>query len=260
MKYEIDGEKTIEKYLINIGIITIYYLDGSIENVEYTKENEMAILDEMIRQAKKLMEQEGDLRKESSKYFSLANSAKFNSDIARSFAVVSAPFIAISASGKSIVGISITSLIFLLSSVITFKSLHNSIKYSELEYDLERKLNYITDLETYFEIKEKYEELIANGDEELAKFPFLTINTFDELCKDDTYFEIFSYVKNVMLDEEWEESHKRYYADDEETEMLVNAREVPSISTYNTLDDYHYEHKPKVLSKVLINPFKDLDI
>ena len=259
MKYEIDGEKTIEKYLINIGIITIYYLDGSIENVEYTKENEMAILDEMIRQAKKLMEQEGNLRKESLKYFHIANKAEFNSGVARAFTVVSAPFIAISASSKSIVGISITSLIFLLSSVITFKSLHKSIKYDKLEHTLNHKLNYISDLETYFEIKEKYEELIANGDEELKKLPPLTINTFDELCKDDTYFEIFSYIKDVMLDEEWKESHKRYYAEDEENEMLVNAREVPPISTYNTLDDYHYEQKPKVLSKVLVNPFKDLE-
>lgn len=258
MKYAIDND-TIEKYIINNGLITVYYLNGNIENLEYTKENEMALLDKMIRQAKKLMEQEGNLRKERSKYFSLANSAEFNSAVARAFAVVSVPFIAISANSKSIVGISITSLIFLLSSVITFKSLHNNIKYSESEYDLERKLNYISDLETYFEIKEKYEELIANDDEELKKLPSLTINTFDELCKDDTYFEIFSYVNDVMLDEEWEENHKKYYAADEKTEMLVNAREVPSISTYNTLDDYHYEHKPKVLSKVLVNPFKDLE-
>ena len=227
MKHKINGENAIEKYLINVGIITIYYVDGSTINVEYTREREMAILNRMIMQAKKLICQIEHIKEERKKYFNLATST-----------------------------------------FPMFKGRTKKREYEKLVRALELKLLYIYDLETYFEIKDKYEELFTSGDEYLHEFPPLTINTYDELCEDDTYFGIYSYVKNIMLDEEWKEDHKKYWSNEEwerywgyeeKDEVPINSREVTSIPTYNTLDNYHYEHKPKVLSKVLVNPFKDLD-
>lgn len=46
----------------------------------------------------------------------------------------------------------------------------------------------------------------------------------------------------------------------EKIKREMDEEKAPAINTYNHLDDYHYEHKPKALSKVLVNPFKDLEI
>ena len=136
------------------------------------------------------------------------------------------------------------------------------------------KDRYIRNLEEFLEIMDTFKEVLDDPRVKALEPP-LNINTFDEYnkyCNREKLADAYELLSGLDL---------LYYSDHlyktlvepflirmglkkdtkkiEQMESVMKTDIVPAISTYDTLDDYHYEYTPKVLSKTLESPFKDLD-
>ncbi len=183
MKYEIEGikkEETIKGYKILNNSIIVTYLDGNLKVFPYTKENEMIIVNEMLKQAKhresdlysaymdaKLKEKQGEIF--------IGTSMFTISEIVATYAFLEAEFGIVSRVVLSCLG---TGWLFIL-----IDTLRCQKKTSKEMDDIEK-------YHLYLEIKEAIEHLPESKLYELyngikSKVSTLNINTIDEFSLKD---------------------------------------------------------------------------
>ena len=257
--------------------IIIRYFDGTVKKEKYTKERVKELLNEMLEEAKELVKQRESISEYIDECKRKEIDYKFKGDVAWVVSAISAPFLGLGISSSNAhISIKIASVFLFLTVLI--RSLKYSLKaidYSENADETHSKLVYFENLAEYLNLVKGYEDLgmKLNIQSTNPPLPPLDINTFDEYNKEGVLVDILleatnnlwaitieKYLNKVLKNLEKHKKTNSEPAIIEKMKREMDEEKAPAINTYNHLDDYHYEHKPKVLSKVLVNPFKDLEI
>lgn len=192
MKYEIEGlkkEETIKEYKILNNSIIVTYLDGNLKAFPYTKENEMIIVNEMLKQAK---------YRESDLYGAYMSNkmGKANSDTGWAFTLFSLGFVSSVASTYLFADtplISTPSSIVALAATLGIVDIRILCSYVSMLRDQKKTSKEMDDVDKYhlyLEIKEAIEHLPESKLYELyngikSKASTLNINTIDEFSLKD---------------------------------------------------------------------------
>lgn len=256
--------------------IIIRYFDGTVKKEKYTKERVKELLNEMLEEAKELVKQRESISEYIDECKRKEIDYEFKGDVAWIVSAISALFLGWGIRSDMHISIKIASVFLFLTVLIqSLKYRLKAKEYSKKTDEPHSKFVYFENLAEYLDLVKEYKDLgmRLNIQSTNPPLPPLDINTFDEYNKAGVLTDILLKATNNLWAVAIEkclnkvmENLEKYIKTNSEPAIIekikreMDEEKVPAINTYNHLDDYHYEHKPKVLSKVLVNPFKDLEI